>query len=213
MTKSKESLKRIWDKFPWENLRGPVIGVDEVGRGCLAGRVYAAAVILDPKKDNTLFRDSKLVVESQREELADWIKMECAYGVGFATVEEIDSLNILHASLLAMKRAVEALRVQGGHILVDGNKEIPNLMSFEQTTLVKGDQRAAPISAASILAKVERDHYMRGLGVKYPEYGFNEHKAYATKIHREAIEKYGPTTEHRKYFAGVKEHWHMLRQP
>lgn len=211
MTKSKTAMKRIWDKFPWENLRGPVIGVDEVGRGCLAGRVYAAAVILDPNKDNSLFRDSKLVSESQREELADWIKIEAPYGIGFATVEEIAELNILHASLLAMKRAVEALKVQSGHILVDGNKEIPNLMSFEQTALVKGDQRAAPISAASILAKVERDHYIRQYGEKYPEYGFSEHKAYATKIHKEAIEKWGPTKEHRQHFAGVKEYWHLLR--
>ncbi len=200
-----ESIKRIWEKFPWENLKGTVIGVDEAGRGCLAGRVYAAAVILDANQDNTIYTDSKLLSEPRREKLAAIIKSTAKYGIGYATVEEIENINIFQASMLAMKRAVENLGLTHGHLLVDGNKTIPNMLAFEQTTLVKGDLRASPISAASILAKVERDHYIYELAKKHPEYGFERHKAYATKLHRDAIKKWGPLDEHRKTFAGVKE--------
>jgi ribonuclease HII len=201
----KEPIRKIWEKFPWESLKGIVIGVDEAGRGCLAGRVYAAAVILNPKDDNSIFTDSKLLSEKQREKLAAHIKNHAKYGIGYATVEEIDRINILQASMLAMKRATECLGLTHGHILVDGNKTIPNMLAFEQTAIVKGDLRAAPISAASILAKVERDNYIYELAQNYPQYGFEKHKAYATKFHREAIAKWGPMDEHRKTFAGVKE--------
>ncbi|MCB0348058.1 MAG: ribonuclease HII [Bdellovibrionales bacterium] len=201
----KESMKRIWEKFPWEDLKGTVIGVDEAGRGCLAGRVYAAAVILDANKDNTIYTDSKLLSESKREKLAEIIKATAKYGIGYATVEEIDQINIFQASMLAMKRAVDNLGLTHGHLLVDGNKTIPNMLAFEQTALVKGDLRASPISAASILAKVERDRYIYELAKNYPQYGFEQHKAYATKLHKDAIKKWGPLDEHRKTFAGVKE--------
>ena len=201
----KESIKKIWEKYPWEALKGTVIGVDEAGRGCLAGRVYAAAVILDRDVDNTIYTDSKLLSEKQREKLAEHIKQHAKYGIGYATVEEIDRINIFQASMLAMKRAVDALAITHGHLLVDGNKTIPNMVAYEQTAIVKGDLRAAPISAASILAKVERDRYIYDLAANYPQYGFEKHKAYATKFHREAIAKWGPMDEHRKTFAGVKE--------
>lgn len=201
----KESMRKIWERFPWETLKGTAIGVDEAGRGCLAGRVYAAAVILDPKADNSIYTDSKLLSEKQREKLAEQIKATARFGIGYATVEEIDQINIFQASMLAMKRAVMELKIDYGHILVDGNKTIPNMVAFEQTAIVKGDLRAAPISAASILAKVERDHYIYELAKNFPQYGFEKHKAYATKHHREAIAKWGPMGEHRKTFAGVKE--------
>jgi ribonuclease HII len=132
--------------------------------------------------------------------------------IGFATVEEIDELNILQASLLAMKRAIENLERQmgqkAGRVVIDGNFKIPNL-DRPQTTLVKGDLRCAPISAASIVAKVARDQVMKDLGVQYPSYGFESHKGYASPNHREAIEKWGPCQVHRKTFAGVKEWLHL----
>lgn len=195
--------------FDWQALQSEyIIGVDEVGRGCLAGRVYAAAVVIDPKKDWSDFTDSKLISEKKRNELSDRIKKDHKYSIAFASVEEINQLNILHASLLAMKRAVEGLGLEYGHVLVDGNKTITDLAySYEQTTLVKGDYRAAPIAAAAILAKVERDRYITELGEKYPKYGFSGHKAYATKEHKSAIAEWGPCEEHRKEFKGVKEFW------
>ncbi|MFM6929569.1 MAG: ribonuclease HII [Bdellovibrio sp.] len=196
-------LPRIdWRKFGPE----PVIGVDEVGRGCLAGPVYAAAVIFDSGELQNTVTDSKLLSEERREELALLIKEKHKVGIGYATVEEIDEINILQASLLAMKRAIENLGVTSGHVLVDGNQKIPNLVGFEQTTVVKGDLRVAPISAASIVAKVTRDNLMKELGVKFPVYGFKEHKGYSTPVHKKSIVEHGPCDHHRKSFAGVKEY-------
>jgi ribonuclease HII len=193
--------------FPWEGLPEPVIGVDEVGRGCLAGPVYAAAVIIDPSKPYGEFRDSKLLSESRRERMAESILLEHRVGVGFATVEEIDQVNILQASFLAMKRALLELKLRGGTLLVDGHLPIPSLSpSFVQTTVVQGDRRAKPISAASIVAKVARDRLMRQWHEAYPEYGFSEHKGYGTKSHLAAIALHGPTPLHRKTFRGVREH-------
>lgn len=185
----------------------PVIGVDEVGRGCLAGPVYAAAVIFRTDELSDLVTDSKLLSEKRREELFDQIMSVHHVGIGSASVEEIDQLNILNASLLAMKRAVEKLGVPSGHVLVDGNKLIPNLsMNFKQTTIIKGDLRAAPISAASIIAKVTRDRLMKELGAQYPVYGFEVHKGYSTPVHKESIVTNGPCIVHRRSFAGVKEY-------
>lgn len=184
----------------------PVIGVDEVGRGCLAGPVYAAAVIFDSEELQDLVTDSKLLSEDRREELALLIKEKHKVGIGSASVEEIDELNILQASLLAMKRAIEALGVKSGHVLVDGNQKIPNLPGYQQTTVIKGDLRVAPISAASIVAKVTRDNLMKELGAKYPVYGFEGHKGYSTPVHKQSIVDHGPCEEHRKSFAGVKEY-------
>lgn len=193
----------------------PVIGVDEVGRGCLVGSVYAAAVIFNSSELSANLKgqltDSKLVSEKRRNDLAAFILSEHKVGIGFATAAEIDSLNILKASLLAMKRAVEKLQVTSGHLLVDGNQRIPGLSGFQQTTVVKGDLRVEVISAASIVAKVARDQVMKDLGEKYPEYGFEKHKGYSTLQHKEAIAKYGPCFEHRRTFAGVKEHLSTAR--
>lgn len=198
--------KNEYPKVNWrEYFPEPVIGVDEVGRGCLAGPVYAAAVIFKSDALNEDVTDSKLISEERREELAELIFKEHHVGIGFASVEEIDELNILQASLLAMKRAVEALGVKGGHVLIDGNMKIPNLTGFEQTTIVKGDLRAPPISAASIVAKVTRDRIMKELSGKYPQYGFEAHKGYSTAVHMESIQTHGPCDLHRKSFSGVKE--------
>ena len=193
-------------KIDWKSFSpNPIIGVDEVGRGCLAGPVYAAAVIFNSDDLSEIVTDSKLISEKRREELAQLIIKDHQVGIGFATAEEVDQLNILNAALLAMKRAVESLGVTSGHVLVDGNKKIPSLNGFEQTTIIKGDLRVAPISAASIVAKVTRDRVMKELGVKYPAYGFEIHKGYSTAIHKKSIVEFGPCTEHRKTFSGVKE--------
>lgn len=189
---------------------GLIVGVDEVGRGCLAGPVYAAAVVLKSNELCEHLTDSKLLSEKRREELAPQIEQAHWASVAFATVEEIDELNILQASLLAMKRAVEDLEKKIGqtvsHVLVDGNMRIPHL-SRKQTPIIKGDLRCAPISAASIVAKVARDLLMKEMGSKFPDYGFEKHKGYASPIHRKAIAEIGPIlTIHRRSFGGVKEY-------
>lgn len=196
-----------WALFDWQSLKPkPVIGVDEVGRGCLAGPVYAAAVIINEKNDFSEYTDSKKMTEKRRETLCAHIQEHHLVGVGFATVEEIDRINILQASLLAMKRAILKLGQSSGHVLVDGNQKVPHLQeSFVQTTLVKGDLRATPVAAASIVAKVTRDRLLKEMGVQYPGYGFEKHKGYSTKVHKEAIAEYGPCPEHRSTFSGVKE--------
>lgn len=184
----------------------PVIGVDEAGRGCLAGPVVAGAVILanNGAKKRFQFADSKILSASRREELLIEIQSEHQWGVGFASVAEIESLNIFRASLLAMRRAVMALKVKTGHALVDGKFKIPDLgTAFEQTPLIKGDSRCAPVSAASIVAKVTRDRLMVELAGKFPSYGFEIHKGYATELHRTRIQEFGPCEHHRRTFAGV----------
>ena len=201
------SKKIIYDPFEWQGLApAPIIGVDEVGRGCLAGRVYAAAVILDESKNLDIYTDSKKLTAKRREELTEIILKDHQWGLGFASVEEVDEINIFRAALLAMKRAVEELGVSSGHVVVDGSHTIPDLVGFAQTSLVKGDLRCAPVAAASILAKVTRDKYISDLGEEFPQYGFEGHKGYATKVHKEAIKLHGPCRVHRKTFAGVKEY-------
>jgi ribonuclease HII len=205
-TAKKSPSKLILPKIDWQEFSpAPIIGVDEVGRGCLAGPVYAAAVIFRSEALHDLVTDSKLLSEKRREELAEQILKEHHVGIGSASVDEIDELNILNAALLAMKRAVQKLGVASGHVLVDGNKKIPHLRGFEQSTIVKGDLRVAPISAASIVAKVTRDRLMKEMGVRYPVYGFEVHKGYSTPVHKQSIVQHGPCIEHRKTFAGVKE--------
>lgn len=196
-----------WEPFDCSRLSPrPIIGVDEVGRGCLAGAVYAAAVILDESKDLSAFTDSKLISASRREELSLQIQSEHKVAIAFATVSEIARLNIFHASLLAMRRAVNALRVEEGHVLVDGKFTIPRLKGFPQTAVIKGDLRVKSIAAASIVAKVARDSQMIKLGKKYPQYGFESHKGYSTPEHKQAIKKWGVLNIHRKTFLGVREH-------
>ena len=179
-------------------------GVDEAGRGPLAGPVCAAAVILDPDTPIEGLNDSKKLSAKKREALAPLIRERAlAWGVGWASVEEIDSVNILEATFLAMERALAALSRKPELILIDGNRAPKHLPApFE--TIVKGDARVPAISAASILAKTERDRLMAQIGREHPEYGFGQHAGYGTKAHIEAIGKYGVLPCHRRSFEPVK---------
>lgn len=178
-------------------------GVDEVGRGPLAGDVVTAAVILDPARPIAGLNDSKKLTEKQREKLFDEIREKAkSYCIARATVAEIDRLNILQASLLAMHRAVQGLHIQPEHVWVDGNK-IPR-WTYAAEAVVKGDSRVAAISAASILAKVTRDREMVAFDAIYPGYGFAGHKGYPTKVHMDAVERLGVTPIHRTSFAPVR---------
>lgn len=184
-------------------------GVDEVGRGPLAGDVVAAAVILDPARPIEGLNDSKKLSEKRREALFVEIQEKAlAFCIARASVAEIDKINILQASLLAMKRAVEGLTKQPEHVWVDGNK-IPR-WSFPAEAVVKGDSRVPAISAASILAKVTRDRELVALHRQYPDYGFADHKGYPTAAHLAAIEKHGITPHHRTSFGPVKKQIEQL---
>lgn len=175
-------------------------GTDEAGRGCLAGPVFAAAVILPENFSNELINDSKKLSEKHREQLRPIIENEAvAWAVGIVTEKEIDKINILNASILAMHRALDGLKVRPGAVIVDGNKFKP-YGDLPWKTFVKGDGRFANIAAASILAKTHRDEYMRKLHEEYPMYHWDVNKGYPTKAHRQAIEKYGPSPYHRMSF-------------
>ena len=179
-------------------------GVDEAGRGPLAGEVYAAAVILNPNDPIDGLRDSKKLSPKRRSDLCIQIKQRSlAWSISFASVEEIDKLNILNATLLAMERAIARLDILPEIALVDGNKA-PSLKGIEVFTIIKGDQKEPCISAASIIAKVARDERLMVLDHIYPKWGFKRHKGYGTKIHIEAIKKYGITPLHRKSFEPIK---------
>jgi len=181
-----------------------VAGVDEAGRGPLAGPVIAAAVILNPNKSIDGLTDSKQLSEDRREVLCAEIKQHAlAWAVGRADVEEIDSLNILQATLLAMQRAVAGLTVKPKHVLVDGN-QCPKF-TCPANAVVKGDLLVPAISAASIIAKVSRDHEMIGLDSQYPGYGFVDHKGYGTKKHLLALQRLGVSPIHRRSFGPVKK--------
>lgn len=178
-------------------------GCDEVGRGPLAGDVVAAAVILDPENPIIGLDDSKKLTEKKREQLFDEIKLKAkSWCVARASVAEIDKINILQASLLAMTRAVQGLHIQPEHVLVDGNK-LPK-WNYTAEAVVKGDSRVAAISAASILAKVVRDREMFDMDKLYPGYGFADHKGYPTKVHMDALDKLGVTPIHRTSYAPVR---------
>lgn len=180
-----------------------IAGVDEVGRGPLAGSVVAAAVILDPQKPIAGLLDSKLLNEAKRESLNELIQRQAlAHCIAEASVTEIDQLNILHASMLAMQRAVNGLGIAPDLVLVDGNR-CPAL-DYPCQAIVKGDQRVQAISAASIIAKVYRDRQMVELHQQHPEFGFDKHKGYPTAQHREAIMQFGVTPLHRQSFAPVR---------
>ncbi|MCT8544149.1 ribonuclease HII [Glaesserella parasuis] len=181
-----------------------IAGVDEVGRGPLVGAVVTAAVILDPNQPIEGLADSKKLSEKRRLALAEEIKAKAlCWSLGRAEPDEIDQLNILHATMLAMQRAVAGLRIQPDFVLVDGNR-IPTLPMPAQA-VVKGDSFVAEISAASILAKVARDQEMDELDKQFPEYGFAQHKGYPTKLHFEKLESLGVTPYHRKSFAPVAQ--------
>ena len=184
-----------------------IAGVDEVGRGPLVGDVVTAAVILDPENLIEGLMDSKKLSEKKREILAEQIKMHAvAWAIGRATPEEIDTLNILHATMLAMQRAIQALPIIPDYILVDGNR-CPKFLSTQGDiacqAVIKGDARVAEISAASIIAKVARDHEMIALDQLYPQYGFAQHKGYPTKVHLEKIIEYGVLDCYRQSFKPV----------
>ncbi|AXY57056.1 ribonuclease HII [Acinetobacter chinensis] len=180
-------------------------GVDEAGRGPLVGSVVAAAVILDPNNPIEGLNDSKKLTEKKREKLFIEIQEKAlAWAIAEATHTEIDEINILQASLLAMRRAVEALKIQPDHVLVDGNK-VPQGLQMSCDAVVGGDAIHAEISAASILAKVTRDREMVALDQKYPQFGFAKHKGYPTKVHFEAIAEHGVIDEHRRSYAPVKK--------
>lgn len=178
-------------------------GVDEVGRGPLAGAVFAAAVILDPAQPVEGLADSKKLTAKRREYLFDCIvEQSTCWAIAKASVAEIERLNILHASMLAMKRAVQALSVQPEHVLVDGNR-LPR-WRYSAEAVVQGDDRVPAIAAASILAKVARDREMVKLDRRYPGYGLAEHKGYGTPTHLEALARLGPCKIHRRGFAPVR---------
>lgn len=175
-------------------------GCDEAGRGCLAGAVYAAAVILPKDFQNELLNDSKKLTEKQRYQLREVIERDAlAWAVGVVTPEEIDKINILNASFLAMHRAVDQLNIRPQHLLIDGNRFNP-YPSVPHTTVVKGDGKYLSIAAASILAKTYRDDYMLCLAEEYPMYDWKGNKGYPTKKHRAAIAQYGTSPYHRMSF-------------
>ncbi len=181
-----------------------VAGLDEAGRGPLAGPVIAGAVLLPASRKYLCFRDSKKLGSKAREEAFAYItKMDIPFGVGCAEPEEIAEINILRASLLAMQRAVANLRSLPDHLLVDGKFAVP--VDIPQTLLVKGESQSASIAAASIIAKVSRDRIMADLHERFPCYNFLENKGYATREHRMLIRQYGPCTVHRATFKGVRE--------
>ncbi len=210
-SKSRVQLKPSLEKINWKNLGKPhVIGVDEVGRGCLAGPVCAGAALLSHDFHDQELTDSKLLSEAQRERQYSEISKQCV-SLGWASVEEITEFNILHASFLAMRRAIQGVLDQiPGHnkdqilVVVDGHMKIPGL-ELSQIAIVKGDLRCAPISAAAIFAKVSRDQWMKEQALIYPGYDFEKHKGYGTLSHRKAIERLGVTKIHRPTFGGVKE--------
>jgi ribonuclease HII len=198
---SKKFLRAEQVALSWDT-SGLMAGVDEAGRGPLAGPVMAAAVILDERNPIKGLADSKVLTARRREQLFDEIRAKAlCCSVAEASVEEIDTLNILRATLLAMRRAVEGLRLKPALVLVDGNRLPPLRMRAE--AIVKGDSKVAAISAASILAKVTRDRWCAELDVQYPQYGFAGHKGYGTAEHLLALQAHGACPQHRKSFSPV----------
>jgi ribonuclease HII len=177
-------------------------GVDEVGRGSLMGPVYAAAVILNKSIDKKLLKDSKSLSKIKREKLFIYIKRNCIWAIGQASVKEIEKINILHASLLAMKRAILKLQKKPSLVLIDGNK-LPELKNYKLEYVIKGDQKIPSISAASIIAKVSRDKFITKISKQFNNYGWDTNSGYGTKEHLKAIKKFGITKYHRKTFSPI----------
>ena len=176
-------------------------GVDEVGRGCLAGPVVSAAVVLKKSINLNLLKDSKKISFNKREEVSEHIKKNSYYALGIASVEEILNLNILQASLLSMKRAIEKLEIKPGITLIDGNFAPRGLKNYK--TIINGDEKIKVISAASIIAKVYRDKFMIRLSKKFSNYAWDRNFGYGTKAHFEGLKKYGVTSHHRKGFKPI----------
>ena len=181
-----------------------IAGVDEVGRGSLIGPVYAAAVILSKNINKNLLRDSKSLSKDKREFLAKYIKKNSVWAVGKASVQEIEKINILHASLLAMKRAIKKLKKKPMLVLIDGNK-LPEIKDYKLKSVIKGDQKIPSISAASIIAKVTRDKMIANLGKKFKGYNWDKNFGYGTKHHLRAIRNLGITSHHRKTFSPINK--------
>nr|WP_320048516.1 ribonuclease HII [uncultured Desulfuromonas sp.] len=182
-----------------------VAGIDEAGRGPLAGPVVAAAVILPEHFDLPGLTDSKKLTERKREQLFKPIRQQAlAVGVGFAHAEEIDDINILQATVQSMCRAVARLKITPEHLLIDGITPLP--LAIEQQTIKKGDSRSLSVAAASVIAKVVRDRMMKVYALRYPQYGFEGHKGYGSAKHRALIADHGPCPIHRKTFSGVREY-------
>jgi ribonuclease HII len=199
--RSKTFLRAEQAAFSWD-VPGLIAGVDEAGRGPLAGPVVAAAVILDDQNPIRGLADSKVLTARKREQLYDEIRAKAlCCSIAQASVEEIDEINILQATMLAMRRAVEGLRLKPAKVLVDGNR-LPVLDALAEA-IVKGDSKVAAISAASILAKVTRDRWCAELDAQYPQYGFAGHKGYGTAEHLRALQTHGACPQHRRSFAPV----------
>ena len=179
-----------------------IAGVDEVGRGSLIGPVYAAAVILKKSINKKLLKDSKSLTKTKRENLFKYIKKNSIWAIGQASTREIEKINILQASLLAMKRAITKLKRKPSLILIDGNK-LPDLKNYNLKYIIKGDQKIASISAASIIAKVSRDKFIKKLSQEFNGYGWDTNSGYGTKEHLKAIKKLGITKYHRKTFSPI----------
>ena len=179
-----------------------IAGVDEVGRGSLIGPVYAAAVILKKNINKKELKDSKKLNKNKREVLAKYIKKNSTWAVGSASLKEVDKINILNASLLAMKRAIKKLKTKPSLVLVDGNK-LPLIENYKLKSIIKGDQKISEISAASIIAKVSRDRLITNLSKKFKKYSWSKNAGYGTRDHLVAIKKYGVTKLHRKSFKPI----------
>ncbi len=179
-----------------------IAGVDEVGRGSLIGPVYAAAVILNKSIDKKILKDSKSLTKNKRENLSKYIKKNSIWAVGKASVKEIEKINILQASLLAMKRAIKKLKKKPVLVLIDGNK-LPKIKNYNLRSIIKGDQKIPSISAASIIAKVTRDKMITNLGKKFKGYYWDQNYGYGTKQHLKAIKNLGITIQHRKNFSPI----------
>ena len=204
MRLKKSSVLVVEQKSLEWDLPGLVAGVDEAGRGPLAGPVFAAAVILDELSPISGLADSKKLSPKKRDHLYDIIKAQAlCFCVATASVQEIDEMNILQATLLAMQRAVKGLRLKPSKVLVDGNR-LP-VLDIRAEAIVRGDSKVASISAASILAKVERDRWCLEIDAQFPLYGFKSHKGYGTALHLQALKQHGPCVWHRKSFAPVSQ--------
>ena len=197
----KKKNRRTADK----NIKFNILaGVDEVGRGSLVGPVYAAAVILNKSINLKILKDSKTLTKEKREYLFSYIKKNSIWAVGKASVKEIDKINILQASLLAMKRAIKKLKSKPTKVLIDGNK-IPNIKNYNLRAIIKGDQKIPSISAASIVAKVSRDTFIKTLAKKNKGYNWEQNYGYGTKQHLKAIKNLGITNQHRKTFSPINK--------
>ena len=181
-----------------------IAGVDEVGRGSLIGPVYAAAVILNKSIDKKLLKDSKTISKYRRELLSNYIKKNSVWAIGKASVKEIEKINVLQASLLAMKRAIKKLRKKPSYVLIDGNK-LPDLNNYKLRSVVNGDKKIPSISAASIIAKVTRDRMIANLGKKFKDYYWDKNYGYGTEQHLRAIKNLGITNHHRKTFSPINK--------